>query len=65
MIVHWGNFDWSAHYTALVKKGNKYILANDEISSGIKWPTCGYAEKTVADGVRKGTPSVLFYRKAQ
>ena len=47
MIVHWGNLDDElGHYTATVRKNDKYILANvGRITVGIKWPTNGYEEK--------------------
>ena len=67
MIVHWGNLDDElGHYTATVRKNDKYILANDgRITVGIKWPTNCYEEKVFEGKLVRCTPSVLFYNKVR
>ena len=57
MIMHNGHYNAQAHYTAMVKKNNKYVLCNGQtITSNVKWPTCGY------DSSRLASASLLFYK---
>ena len=57
MIMHHGHYDSNAHYTAVVKKGKKYLSCNDRtINYDFNWPTCGF------DNNQFASASLLFYK---
>ena len=71
MAVHHGDFDDNAHYTSILRKNDKYILADDRrITANVKWPTCGHDEMIIQNEVEgykviRKTPSLLFYKKTR